>query len=201
MPKVDIPGESAARADAVGAPSSRRWLPLLALAALLLFAGVGGALAWRQYRDSERTDLRDARAKAVVAANAIDSVFSGEIASLRAVAAAPVVLESNRAGMLAYFKRVARNGQQFTGGLAWIDGQGKVRVSTNGTRPGPVADVSDRTYFRQAIGNGLPFVSEGLTSRVEPSAGHRDLRADARRPRRDHRGAGRDAARQAHETR
>ena len=201
MPKFDIPGESAPRGDTVGAPSSRRWLPLLALAALLLFAGVGGALAWRQYRDSERTDLRDARAKAVVAANAIDSVFNGEIASLRAVAAAPVVLQRNRAGMLAYFRRVAPgNGQQFTGGVAWIDRQGKVRVSTNGTRPGPVADVSDRSYFRQAIRNGLPFVSEGLTSRVS----HRQVIVISVPTRDAHgeiTGCCRDAARQTYEAR
>jgi serine phosphatase RsbU (regulator of sigma subunit) len=167
MPKFDIPGDNVAPADAVAAPPSHRWLPMLALAALLLFAAVGGALAWRQYRDSQRTDLKDARSKAVVAATVFDSIFNGDIASLRAVAAAPVVVERNHVGMRAYFKRVAyANAQQFTGGLAWIDGQGKVRVSTNGTRPGPVADVSDRAYFRQAIRSGLPFVSEGLTSRV-----------------------------------
>jgi serine phosphatase RsbU (regulator of sigma subunit) len=167
MAKVDMPREGGARGDMIGSPSLRRALPLLALAALLLFAGVGGALAWRQYRDSERTDLKDARAKAVVAAAVFDSVFNGDIASLRAVARAPAVVNLNRAAMLEYFMRVAPpNGKQFTAGLAWIDRMGKVRVSTNGRRPGPVADVSDRSYFREALRTGGPFVSEGLTSRV-----------------------------------
>jgi serine phosphatase RsbU (regulator of sigma subunit) len=152
-----------ARADELATLTSRRWLPLLTVCALLLFAGVGGALAWRQYRDAQRVDLRDARAKAVVAATVFDTAFTGQIATLRAVSQAPVVVNSDRVGMLAYFKRVQP--KLFTGGVAWIDRQGKVRVSTNGLTPGPVADVSDRAYFRSAVRSGQPFVSAGLTAR------------------------------------
>jgi serine phosphatase RsbU (regulator of sigma subunit) len=155
------------RSDEIGPPSARRWLPLLALAALLLFAGVGGALAWRQYRSAQRTDLKDARAKAVVAATVFDTAFRGEIATLQSISKAPVVMTSRKAAMLAYFKRVQpENGTLFTGGLAWIDRTGKVRVSTSGRKPGPVADVSDRAYFSSAIRSGQPFVSAGLTARL-----------------------------------
>ena len=155
------------RADEHATPSSRRWLPLLALVAFLLFAVVGGALAWRQYRDTQRTDLRDAGAKAIVAATVFDTAFSGDIATLQAISLAPVVVHSREAGMLAYFKRVrARNGGLFTGGLAWIDRKGQARVSTNGINPGAAANVSDRAYFTTAIRTGKPFVSAGLTSRT-----------------------------------
>ena len=82
MPKFDIPDTRTARADETESQSLRRWLPLLALAALLLFAAVCGTLAWRQYRDAQRTDLKDARAKAVVAATIFDSIFRGEIGTL-----------------------------------------------------------------------------------------------------------------------
>ena len=122
------PRRTPARADELATVTSRRWLPLLTLCALLLFAGVGGALAWRQYRDAQRVDLRDARAKAVVAAAVFDTAFTGQIATLRSVSQAPVVVNSNRVGMLAYFKRVQP--KLFTGGVAWIDREGKVRVST-----------------------------------------------------------------------
>ncbi|MDP9255603.1 MAG: SpoIIE family protein phosphatase [Actinomycetota bacterium] len=163
---IEARESSVLRSDEIAAPSSRRWLPLLALVALVLFAAVGGALAWRQYRSAQRTDLNDARAKAVVAATVFDTAFKGEIATLQSISKAPVVVSSHRAGMLAYFKRVQpKNGTLFTGGLAWIDGTGKVRVSTNGRTPGPVADVSDRAYFRSAIRTGQPFVSAGLTAR------------------------------------
>jgi serine phosphatase RsbU (regulator of sigma subunit) len=166
MPKFDIPRERVARADEVESESLRRWLPLLALAALLLFAAVCGALAWRQYQDAQRTDLKDAQAKAVVAATVFDSIFRGEIGTLDSMSQAPVVVNRDAAGMRRYFLRVTkRNGQLFTGGLAWIDVQGKVRVNSNVTSPGPVADVSDRAYFREAIRTGKAFVSAGLTSR------------------------------------
>ena len=71
-----------------------------------------------------------------------------------------------RPGCVEYFLRVTkRNGQLFTGGLAWIDAQGKVRASSTVTSPGPVTDVSDRAYFREAVRTGKAFVSAGLTSR------------------------------------
>jgi len=88
MPKFDIPDNRTARADEVQSASLRRWLPLLALAALLLFAAVCGALAWRQYEDAQSTDLKDARAKAVVAATIFDSIFRGEIGTLDSMAQA-----------------------------------------------------------------------------------------------------------------
>ena len=166
MPKFDIPDTRTARADETESQSLRRWLPLLALAALLLFAAVCGALAWRQYRDAQRTDLKDARAKAVVAATIFDSIFRGEIGTLDSMSQAPVVVNRDTSGMRRYFLRVKkRNGQLFTGGLAWIDAQGKVRASTTVTSPGPVTDVSDRAYFREVIRTGKAFVSAGLTSR------------------------------------
>ncbi|HET6172755.1 MAG TPA: SpoIIE family protein phosphatase [Gaiellales bacterium] len=153
------------RADDVGARSSRRWLPLLALAVLVLFAGVGSALAWRQYRDAQRTDLKDARAKAVVAATVFDTAFGGQIAALSSISQAPVVVSIDETGMLEYFKRLTRkNGKLFTGGLAWIDRKGAVRAATNGTRPGQIA-VSDRAYFKSAMRTGQPYVSAGLTGR------------------------------------
>jgi serine phosphatase RsbU (regulator of sigma subunit)/acyl-CoA hydrolase len=166
MPKFDIPEDRTASADELESESLRRWLPLLALAALLLFAAVCGALAWRQYRDAQRAHLKDARAKALVAATVFDSIFRGQIGTLDAMSQAPVVVNGDTTAMRRYFLRVTKkNGQLFTGGLAWIDRHGTVRASTNATRPGPVTDVSDRAYFRQAIRSGQAFVSAGLTAR------------------------------------
>jgi serine phosphatase RsbU (regulator of sigma subunit) len=162
----DAPQTTRASSLELSSTSARRWLPLLALVALLLFAGVGGALAWRQYKDSQKTDLRDARAKAVVAATVFDVIFAGEIGTLQSISQAPVVVKRDQRQMLAYFKRVlAKNGKLFPGGLGWIDRQGTVRVSTQRRKPGPVTDVSDRAYFRAAMETGQPYVSAGLTGR------------------------------------
>jgi hypothetical protein len=149
------------------AHTARRPVALAALAALLLFAGVAGALAWRQYHDAEDTALTNARARAVLAGSIFDIYFGGQIGTLTSIAQAPVVQATDEAGMLAYFKRVQPpKGKLFPGGLSWVDRQGIARLSTNRARPQRIADVSDRSYFREPMKTGAPFVSEGLTSRV-----------------------------------
>src|SRR5215212_2155615 len=148
-------------------PSSRRWIALIALAALLLFAAVAGALAWRQYRDTERSALNAARGRAVLAATVFDVYFSGQIGTLSSIAKAPVVKRADEAAMLAYFKSVQPpKGTLFTGGLSWSNRRGIVRVTTSRDRPGRIGDVSDRSYFTNALRTGKPFVSEGLTARL-----------------------------------
>jgi serine phosphatase RsbU (regulator of sigma subunit) len=149
------------------AMTARRPIALAALAALLLFAAVAGALAWRQYHDAQETALNNARARAVLAGSIFDIYFGGQIGTLSSIAQAPVVQATDEEGMLAYFKRVQPpKGKLFPGGLSWINRDGIARVSSNREQPVRIADVSDRSYFRQPIKTGAPFVSEGLTSRV-----------------------------------
>ena len=69
--------------------------------------------------------------------------------------------------MLGYFKRIQPpDGKLFPGGLAWSDLAGTVRVSTNRSQPGDIANVADRSDFIRAIRSGAPYVSEGLTGRL-----------------------------------
>ena len=161
------PGERRA-ADADPVPvASRRTVALMALAALLLFAAVAGALAWRQYRAAEREAVNNDRTRAVLAADIFDAYFSGQIGTLAVIAKAPVVRHTDEAQMLGYLKRIQPpNGKLFPGGLAWSNLAGTVRVSTSRPRPGDIANVADRSYFIQAIRSGAPYVSEGLTGRL-----------------------------------
>ena len=62
--------------------TARRPIALAALAALLLFAAVAGALAWRQYHDAQETALNNARARAVLAGSIFDIYFGGQIGTL-----------------------------------------------------------------------------------------------------------------------
>ncbi len=150
------------------APSrSRRATALVALLAVLLFAAVAGALAWRQYDDAQESALDNARARAVLAATVFDTYFGGQIDTLTSIAQAPAVVAADEAAMFAYFERIQPpDGKLFTGGLAWANRAGVVRVSTGADAPGAVADVSDRSYHEQVLKTRKPFVSEGLTSRL-----------------------------------
>ncbi|HEY3613516.1 MAG TPA: SpoIIE family protein phosphatase [Gaiellales bacterium] len=147
--------------------ATRRAVTLLALAALLLFAAVAGALALRQYRDAQSDAANNSRARAVLAAEIFDIYFGGQIGTLSSIADSPVVQRQDQAAMLAYFTRIQPpDGKLFPGGLAWANRNGTVRVSTNRPTPGDIADVSDRSYFRQALKSGAPFVSEGITGKL-----------------------------------
>ncbi len=169
-PDPQAAAPSAAERRSEGEPfamTARRPIALAALAALLLFAAVAGALAWRQYHDAQETALNNARARAVLAGSIFDIYFGGQIGTLSSIAQAPVVQATDEEGMLAFFKRVQPpKGKLFPGGLSWVDREGIARVSSNRERPVRIADVSDRSYYRQPIKTGAPFVSEGLTSRV-----------------------------------
>ena len=68
--------------------------------------------------------------------------------------------------MLAYLKRVQPPREAVPRRSSWVNRQGIARVSSNQEQPLRIADVSDRSYFRQPIRTGAPFVSEGLTSRL-----------------------------------
>ena len=75
------------------------------------------------------------------------------------IAQAPVVQATDEEGMLAYFKRVQPpKGKLFPGGLSWVNREGTARISSNQEQPLRIADVSDRSYFRQPMRTGAPFV-------------------------------------------
>lgn len=166
--QATVPGAAERRSDGEPfAATARRPIALAALAALLLFAVVAGALAWRQYHDAQETALNNARARAVLAGSIFDVYFGGQIGTLSSIAQAPVVQAMDEAAMLAYFKRVQPpKGKLFPGGLSWVNRDGIARVSNSQDEPTHIADVSDRSYFRQPIKTRAPFVSEGLTSRI-----------------------------------
>jgi serine phosphatase RsbU (regulator of sigma subunit)/anti-sigma regulatory factor (Ser/Thr protein kinase) len=143
----------------------RHRLWAVACAAIVVLAGVAVALAWRQYQDAQDRALNDAHGRVVLAASLLDSYFGGRVATLNAVAAAPALVSLHRPAMEAYFRRVAFTGASpFNGGIGWTDLSGNTRVSSNPSdRP---VNVADRSYFKQVIATGKPFVSEGLTSRA-----------------------------------
>ena len=105
--RVGTPEDEVEASAGDAAPiATRRAVALVALAAVLLFGAVAGALAVRQYRDAEHSAANDSRARAVLAAGIFDIYFKGQIGALSSLAQAPVVQSTDEAGMLDYFSRV-----------------------------------------------------------------------------------------------
>jgi len=147
--------------------SSRRRLIAAAVVAVLLLAGLTIALAWRQYDDSKRRAVRDLRARVATVGAAIDSSFSGQIATLGAIAKAPPVVQGDIPAMDAYFRQLdPRRIGLFNGGIGWIDRRGIVRASDRLSQRNP-GRLSDRTYFQRAVTTRSPYVSAGIIGRAD----------------------------------
>ena len=140
--------------------------------AVLVVAGLAVALAWREYGDAKERAAGDQRARAALAVAIFDTYFAGQVNTLEGIAKAPVVVDGDTAGMAEYFQRVQPpDGTIFTGGIGWIDLQGRNRATSDPAGP-PDVSLEERSYFRSVVESGKPFVSEGLTGRV---TGHRLL--------------------------
>jgi len=135
------------------------WLGVLALAVVL---------AWRQYDDAKSQAEHDLRNRAIVAGTVFETYFAGRIGTLQAMAAAPSVRSRDVSKMRAYFARAQPpGGDAFTGGIGWLDRQGYPRAS-NTRLTTPLPSYADRSYFKQVIATGRPFVSQALVTRRKP---------------------------------
>lgn len=149
----------------------KRNLVLLGLTVVVLVAALAAVLAWRQYDAGRRSAVREVEARVALAATVFDTYFTGQISTLQGMAQAPAVLALDLVAMRQYFDRMQKaNPRTFSGGIAWIDSHGILRVS--GMHPESVGlRVADRSYFQNVVKTGKPFVSEGLVSRADGRVG------------------------------
>lgn len=140
---------------------------LVALAGVLVLVAVAAFLAWQQYGDTRDAAMNQSRSRAVLAGTIFDTYFTGQIATLKAMAAAPAVVAENEAAIGTYLKRVQPSDEQggFTGGVGWIDRDGFSRASSNATTSVEPVSVADRSYFKAVMANDQPFISEGITTK------------------------------------
>jgi anti-sigma regulatory factor (Ser/Thr protein kinase) len=154
--------------DYVGrrAAGARRGLVATVVVAVIVVGAVSTGLAVRQYRQAQHTALNDLRSRSVVAAAVVDAAFAGDVSALTAAAGSPSVVAADVASMSTYFHRLeAAKGALFNGGMGWVDRTGEVRVSTNRAAGAAPLNVADRTYFKQVLATGKPYVSAGLIGR------------------------------------
>jgi anti-sigma regulatory factor (Ser/Thr protein kinase)/GAF domain-containing protein len=146
--------------------SSRRRLIAAAVVAVLVLAGIAIALAWRQYDDSRHRAIRDLQDRVGTIGAAIDTSFSGQIATLGAIAKAPPVVQADAPTMNAYFRQLdPRRIGLFNGGIGWIDRRGFVQASDRSGQKNP-GRLSDRIYFQRVVTTRSPYVSAGLIGRA-----------------------------------
>ncbi len=150
-----------------GGLASRRHLAVGALFGILVLVVVAGGLVLGQYKDSLHTALADQRARAVLARRVIDTYFRGELASLRAIAGAPSVVDRHLPAMQRYVARLEAPGDPaFSAGLGWIDSTGIVQVSSVRGGVARRVGVADRSYFAHVMATGTPSVSQSIISRL-----------------------------------
>ena len=112
-------------------PQRRRLLAGAILAAVAL-AALAALFSWRQYDDAKKHALNEIEARVVLGKTVFDTYFAGEIAVLQSVAVVRGghLRRHDRDGP--YFKRVQPpKGKQFSGGLGWVDLDGRVRASSS----------------------------------------------------------------------
>jgi anti-sigma regulatory factor (Ser/Thr protein kinase) len=144
----------------------RRLLGGAAIAVLVL-AVVSGSLAWNQYRHDQRTAVSNLHARVTLTGLVVDTALSGGLSTLESVAQAPSVMDTNPALMGPYFRRVDRTGSKlFTGGISWSNTLGYIMASSSGGS----ANISDRTYFQQALATRRPYISAGLIGKKSGKA-------------------------------
>jgi hypothetical protein len=152
------------------APAHSRRIGLSGVVLALVLVGLllGSTLfAVHQYDKGKRVAVNDIRARTVLAATIFDSYFTGDIATLGAVAASKPLRTGNAREAAAYLDRVAPRGTKaFTGGILWIGANGAVRAST-ATMRRRSGSLADRSYVRHVLRTKKPYVSEGLRSRLD----------------------------------
>ncbi len=132
---------------------------------VLLLAGISIALAWSQYDDAKSRAVTDLDARVVAVSALVDTSFGGQISTLQSIGKAPAVIDRQLPRMDQYFARVDPKGSRlFSGGLGWIDLHGIARAS-NPPNHLTTGSFADRTYFKQVVKTGLPYVSAGLIGR------------------------------------
>ncbi len=144
----------------------QRRLAVTAIVAVIALVAVSAGLALAQYRHAQRTNVRDLRSRATVAAAVVNAAFAGNVATLEAMANAPAFVNLDLGAMTAYLRRMGGSSSRaFNGGLGWVDPNGFVDASSTPGSSSLRTDVHDRMYFRRVLATGRPYVSGGLVAR------------------------------------
>ena len=146
-------------------PQRRRLVAGAILAAVAL-AALAAFFSWRQYDDAKRHALNEVEARVVLGKTVFDTYFAGEIAVLQSVASSAAVMSGDTTAMGSYFKRVQPpEGAPFSGGLGWVDLDGRVSASSSASPARPAVNVADRGYFQTVVATDKPFISAGLEAK------------------------------------
>ena len=157
----------------------QRRLAVTAIVAVIALVAVSAGLALAQYRHAQRTNVRDLRSRATVAAAVVNAAFAGNVATLEAMANAPAFVNLDLGAMTAYLRRMGGpSSRAFNGGMGWVDPNGFVDVSSTAGEL-VAADGRARPGVLQARGRDRPAVRERRSRRPPPPrARHRRGRAD-----------------------
>ncbi len=132
---------------------------VLVLAAVL-------TLAWRNYQNQKKAELATLATEAADTADTLKAYLGGQLAALRAIAAAPPIQSSDLAAMDEFFSTVHPELPDFRF-IGWIDPAGLLQVVAGSVGTALPIDLADRAYIQTATAERRAVVSEALISRVD----------------------------------
>ena len=137
------------------------------IATLVIAACLVSWLVWRQYGNAKHEAEQELHARAVLAATVFDTYFTGQLNALAAIASSPSVMAEDVPSMTSYFAafRPGRKGNPFPTGVGWVDLTGHQRATSDPNGPTTLS-VRNRSYFKQVVRTGKPFVSEAIVGRT-----------------------------------
>jgi signal transduction histidine kinase len=142
---------------------SQRWrvLSLFSLAVLPL-AFLSFYVFWQTLREDEARIAEERARLARAVAFAAEAFIEGNLSTVRAVAAHPLVATARASPELAqYFARVAAQNPEWEG-FGVVAPDGHMVLNTRGVK----VFVGDRPYFRDAVASGRPVVSHAIVGRI-----------------------------------
>lgn len=158
-------------ADATDGTAPGTRLILVGAAVTLLLATLAIGLTARGYQRERERVIAETVTSARASATDADQLQTNLLDLLQVLAAAPQVRAGDPQPMRLYLLNSRPVQRGFTGGLAWFDAQGRLRISSAsdlvGTAPPPTPD-----YVQQVLATGMPVVS---TAASAPGDGRRGI--------------------------
>lgn len=137
----------------------------LVVCIVVVLSGVSAVLSVRHAAQSDDRATARALEGVLTSASTVEEYITQRIDVLQALATAPIFVEGNAEAQDAHFARLDVEAVGFGAGLGLEDLNGVMTAYSNATSPEASVDVSGRSYVRELLRTGEPYVGEAAATR------------------------------------